>query len=150
MTQGKRTLLGFDYGKRNIGVAVGQEITASASPLVTLKARDGKPDWMEITQLIETWRPDALVVGIPLHMDGTEQDMTVAARRFANQLQGRYHLPVINVDERLTSIEAGHIMRDKDQMTRMGKRNEDATTDQIAAQLILTQYLNELHNHDHK
>ena len=144
MTAGQRTLLGFDYGKRNIGVAVGQEVTASASPLVTLKARDGKPDWTEITQLIETWRPDALVVGVPLNMDGSEQEMTRAARRFANQLQGRYHLPVIDIDERLTSVEAAHIMRDKEHMARLGKQNNDATTDQIAAQLILTQYLNEL------
>ena len=145
MTVGQRTLLGFDYGKRNIGVAVGQEVTASASPLVTLKARDGKPDWTEITHLIETWQPDALVVGVPLNMDGSEQEMTRAARRFANQLQGRYHLPVIDVDERLTTVEAVHIMRDKEHMTRLGKQNDDATTDQIAAQLILTQYLNEPH-----
>lgn len=141
MNPGERTLLGFDYGTKNIGVAVGQEITASATPLTTLKTHHGNPDWSAISKLIATWQPDALVVGIPLNMDGTEQEMTHAARRFANRLRGRYHLPVIGVDERLSSIEAEHIMQDPEQMARIQIQKHTDSIDQIAAQLILTQYL---------
>ena len=71
-----QTLLGFDYGRKRIGVAVGQCVTQSATALATVSARDGKPDWTAITRLLEEWKPDALVVGIPYHMDGSEQDMT--------------------------------------------------------------------------
>ncbi|HHH43023.1 MAG TPA: Holliday junction resolvase RuvX [Gammaproteobacteria bacterium] len=105
----QKTLLGFDYGRRRIGVAVGQQVTGSASALTTVSARDGQPDWPAITRLIEEWKPDALVVGIPYHMDGSEQDMTRAAQRFCRQLEGRYHLPVHPADERLSSwvVETG-------------------------------------------
>src|SRR5210317_2145775 len=99
-----KTLLGFDYGRKRIGVAVGQQVTQSATALTTVSARDGKPDWPAITRLIEEWKPDALVVGIPYHMDGSEQDMTRAAQRFCRQLEGRYRLPVHPADERLSSF----------------------------------------------
>lgn len=127
-----RTLLAFDFGSRKIGVAVGQEITHSARPLTILKTRRNKPDWEGITRLIETWRPDALVVGVPLNMDGTEQDMTHAAKRFANQLQGRYHLPVFHADERLTTKAAEQMAGD----TRVH-------VDALAAQLILETFFSE-------
>ena len=82
-------LLGFDYGVKRIGVAVGQSITGSAQPLKTARARHDKPDWATITDLIRTWQPTCLVVGLPLNMDGTEQDTTVKARRFGRQLAAR-------------------------------------------------------------
>ena len=81
-TTALQTLLGFDYGRKRIGVSVGQQLTQSATALTTVRARDGKPDWPAISHLIKEWKPDALVVGIPYHMDGAEQELTGAARRF--------------------------------------------------------------------
>ncbi|ROR34516.1 Holliday junction resolvase RuvX [Inmirania thermothiophila] len=101
-----RTVLGFDYGRRRIGVAVGQELTGTARALGVVPARRGEPDWERIRRLVAQWRPDLLVVGCPRHMDGSEHEMTRAARRFARRLGGRCRLPVAEVDERLTSAEA--------------------------------------------
>ena len=101
-----KVVLGFDFGMKYIGVAVGQAITHSASPVTTLTAKDGIPNWEELTQLIEKWRPQALVVGIPLNMDDSEQLLTLCARRFSNRLRTRYKLALYEVDERLSSWEA--------------------------------------------
>ena len=104
--QRPQRLLGFDYGTRQIGVAVGQTLTGSAQPLLVLKARDGVPDWRQIAALIDEWKPDALVVGLPLNMDGTPSDMSARAEKFARRLEGRYRLTVHCVDERLSTFEA--------------------------------------------
>jgi len=128
-----QTLLGFDYGHKRIGVAVGQQLTRSATALTTVRARDGKPDWPAIGRLIEEWKPEALVVGIPYHMDGTEQDMTQAARRFCRQLEGRYRLPVYQADERLTSYIV------KSSLPGNGNARQDI--DPLAARLILQDWL---------
>jgi putative Holliday junction resolvase len=128
-----QTLLGFDYGRKRIGVAVGLQLTQSATALATVRAREGKPDWQAISELISEWKPDALVVGIPYHMDGTEQDMTRAARRFCRQLEGRYGLPVHQVDERLTSYVA------EATLTEIGKPKQGI--DPLAARLILQDWL---------
>lgn len=128
-----QTLLGFDYGRRRIGVAVGQRLTRSATPLSTVRARDGKPDWPAVSRLIEEWKPGALVVGIPYHMDGAEQDMTHAARRFCRQLEGRYRLPVHQAEERLSSwvVES-----------RLSAREQASTDiDAMSAQVILQDWL---------
>jgi putative Holliday junction resolvase len=98
--------LGFDFGYRRIGAAVGQLLTKSASPLPTLKASQGVPDWDVIKKLIDEWRPKALVVGLPSCIDGTAQYTTGASRGFARQLRKRFSLPVHLVDERLTTVEA--------------------------------------------
>ncbi len=137
-----RTLLGFDYGMRRIGVAVGQAITRTASPLQTVKAVDGKPDWDTITRLINDWQVDGLVIGLPLNMDGSDQEMTVAARRFCNRLKGRYQLPVFMVDERLSSVAAEEILNNPVSGKRKNTRQQVAVLDQVAAQLILTTYFN--------
>lgn len=145
--KGQRTLLGFDYGKRRIGVAVGQELTATAGPLETVNAIAGKPDWEAITRLINDWRADALVVGLPLNMDDSEQEMTRAARRFANQLKGRYHLPVFMIDERLTSVAAEGMLAEVPgggKRINAGKRRQ--LVDQLAAQVILTSFFNQQAN----
>lgn len=126
-------LLGFDYGTKRIGIAVGQTLTGSARPLTIVRARDGKPDWEAISRLIAEWQPAALVVGLPVHMDGTEHERTARARRFGNQLAGRYNLPVHRVDERLTSYEAEQELR------AQGKGGE--ALDAVAAQLILQSWL---------
>ncbi len=80
-------ILGFDFGTKRIGVAVGQTVTHDATPLTTLAAKQGVPDWHAVKQLVDTWQPKALVVGIPLNMDGTEQRLTTLARGFANALK---------------------------------------------------------------
>lgn len=105
-SSGQRQVLAFDFGVKRIGVAFGQELLGSARPVSLLPARDGIPDWSAISALIEEWRPDQLVVGLPLNMDDTENDMCARARKFGNRLHGRFHLPVAMVDERLTSFEA--------------------------------------------
>jgi len=135
-----RTLLGFDFGTRRVGVAVGQEVTGTARPLTTLRSPNGAVDWTAISRLIEEWRPDALVVGLPLHMDGTEQEMTRAARRFGNRLRGRYNLPVFTVDERLTSDEAERLLGESGESTE-----QKEAVDAVAAQLILQAWLEQQH-----
>lgn len=100
------SVLGFDFGTQSIGVAIGNPITGSASALNALKARDGIPNWDELANLIRQWQPQRLVVGLPLNMDGTEQELTTRARKFAKRLHGRYGLPVDLQDERLTTVDA--------------------------------------------
>jgi putative Holliday junction resolvase len=131
------TLLGFDYGPAKIGVAVGQTMTGTASPLETLRAIQQHPDWDGITRLITAWEPQELVVGLPFNMDDSEAEPADKARRFARQLEGRYHLKVHLVDERLTSKEAKNIL------SRKPKNIEEL--DAIAAQLILETWLSEQH-----
>lgn len=100
-----QVIMGFDFGMKHIGVAVGQSITHTSSPLTTLSATDGIPKWEEIADLIDKWNPQAFIVGLPLNMDGTEQPMTARARRFINRLKTKFDLPVLEVDERLSSWE---------------------------------------------
>ena len=98
-----RTILGFDFGTKSIGAAVGQDLTGTASPLDALRARDGIPDWNEVGKLFAEWKPDLVVVGLPLNMDGTEQLMTFRARKFGNRLRERFRTEVRFQDERLTT-----------------------------------------------
>jgi len=134
-----RTFLGFDFGMKNIGVAVGQELTKTANPLSVIKAREGIPDWDQIKKLLDEWQPQLLVVGLPLNMDGTEQEMTVAARRFGNRLNGRFQLPVEWQDERLTTFEALDQLGIRSKM----QSNKREDVDRISAQLILQSWLNQ-------
>ena len=133
------TVLGFDFGTRNIGVASGQVITRTATALASLRARDGIPDWQHIEALIDQWRPDAVVVGIPLNMDGSESDMSRRARKFGNRIHGRWGLPFYPADERLTSFEA------KEWAGRLGHKGHYGSNpvDAMAAQIILEAWLND-------
>ena len=106
MTDEPRTLIAFDFGEKRIGIAIGQTVTRTATALETVPVRRTKPDWAAIDRIIDAWKPDALVVGLPLNMDGTEQWITALARRFANRLRGRSGLPVHLADERLSTREA--------------------------------------------
>lgn len=99
-------VLGFDFGMKYIGVATGQEITKTATPLKSLKAKDGIPNWDDVAKLISEWSPETLIVGNPLNMDDTSQDITFCAKKFANRLRHKFKLPVHLVDERLTTWEA--------------------------------------------
>lgn len=101
-----RTVLALDFGEKRTGVAVGETLTGSTRPLDTLSTRDGAQDFDAIEQLIKEYQAEALVVGLPLHMDGSEQAITNQVRKFARRLEGRFHLPVHLVDERLSSYEA--------------------------------------------
>ena len=108
---GNRRLLAFDFGTRRIGVASGQEMLGTGQPLAMLPARDGIPDWQQIEALLAEWQPDIVLVGLPLNMDDTENDMCARARKFGKRLHGRYHVTVEMVDERLTSYQAkGEVM----------------------------------------
>ncbi|MGC7589269.1 Holliday junction resolvase RuvX [Bisgaard Taxon 46] len=100
------TVLAFDFGTRSIGCAVGQSITGTAQALPAFKAQDGIPNWDAIEKCLNEWRPDLVVVGLPLNMDGTEQELTARARKFANRLNGRFGVQVELQDERLTTTEA--------------------------------------------
>jgi len=134
-----RTLLGFDFGLKNIGVAVGQELTMTASPLTVIKARDGIPNWDELQQLFDQWNPDLLIVGLPLNMDGTEQKMTARSRKFGNRLNGRFQIPVEWQDERLSTYEALEHLGIHSKL-QANKRDD---VDRISAQLILQSWLNQ-------
>lgn len=121
------TLLAFDFGTRRIGVAVGNTLLRRARPLTVLAGRGG-PDWAGLGELLAHWQPQALVVGVPFHPDGARHDMTDKARRFARQLQGRFHLPVHEVDERYSSVQA------------QGEGASSDTLDAVAAAIILDQF----------
>ena len=99
-------IIGFDFGLRRIGVAIGQTITQTATPEAIVNSKDGKPDWEHITKLFEQWQPTAIVVGLPMRLDGTEQALTQPARKFGQRLSGRYDRPVFYIEEQLSSIEA--------------------------------------------
>ena len=129
MTEEPRTLLAFDFGEKRIGTAIGQTVTGTATPLETIPVRRSRPDWNVIDRLIGAWRPDALVVGLPLNMDGTSQWITGRARRFANRLHARSGLPVHLADERLSTREAWT------RLVESGSRRDGP--DPVAAQVIL-------------
>ena len=123
------SFLAFDYGAKRVGVASGNTLTRTATPMRTIAA-EGEARFAAITALIDEWRPDALVVGVPFHPDGAAHDNTVRARRFARQLHGRFHLVVHEVDERYTTTEA--------------RAQGAADADAASAAIILEQYLRTL------
>jgi putative Holliday junction resolvase len=132
-----RTYLGFDYGTRHIGVAVGGAHSGLAQPAATVSVRGASPDWEALDGLVRDWQPDALVIGLPLNMDGSETRLAPAARRFGNRLSSRYNLPVHLVDERLTSRAARELLGGA---SRQRVRKE---INAIAAQQILQTFLDE-------
>ena len=125
-----RTLMAFDFSERRVGIAVGQNLTATATPVGVVRALAKGPDWQRIGQYIREWQPNLLIVGLPLNMDGTEQTTTEAARRFGRSLSGRFNLPVEWVDERLSTREAN-------ERGRFDERGRDEDNDDLAAQVIL-------------
>jgi putative holliday junction resolvase len=122
------TYLAFDYGLKRVGVATGNSLMRQAQPLRTIAA-EGDARFAQIGKLVEEWRPDALVVGVPFHPDGAEHENTFRARKFGRQLCGRYHLPVHEVDERYSTTEA----------ISGGARDLDAAS----AAILLQQYFND-------
>ena len=132
-------VLGFDYGKKRIGVATGQTITHSATPCKTLNSIDGNPDWPAIKSEIQQWKPQALIVGMPYHTDGSENNMTEAARHFCYELEKRFNLPVIEVNETLSSYEAEEILKENIKINKQNKHE----IDRIAAAIIVQRWLNQ-------
>lgn len=127
------TVLAFDYGTKNIGLAFGQSITGTATELPPLSARDGVPDWKQIGELLEEWRPTLVVVGLPLNMDDSESALAVRARKFANRIHGRFGVQVELFDERLTTFCAKGEARSRGHSGHYGS----APIDSIAARLLL-------------
>lgn len=145
-------VLGFDYGHKNIGVAIGQEISRTASPLVTLQRKDGPP-WNAIEELIKQWQPRAIVIGLPLTAEGEEQPVTLAARQFSktleNKFKKKYSLNFFFHDERYTSQAAESLYsKNQDDSSTYGHRKpkkrrkqQDWNRDAVAAVLILEAWL---------
>ncbi len=131
----EKLLLCFDYGRKRIGVAVGQTLSATARPLETVAVRRNRPDWERIAALIRQWAPHALLVGEPRQPDGTAQEMTAAADKFARQLAGRHKLPIYRTDEYLSSYAA----RQRVKATRH--------LDPVAAQIMLEAWLADRESH---
>jgi len=134
------TYLGFDFGNKKIGTAVGQLTTKTASPLETLRSLDQVPNWEKIGQLINEWQPVGLIVGVSRKADGSDNIITPRMLKFCRQLNGRYNLPVFQVDEALSTFEAKQMLYD-DVHVSASKLWE--VQDQLAAQLILQSWLNE-------
>ncbi|MBI2802458.1 MAG: Holliday junction resolvase RuvX [Gammaproteobacteria bacterium] len=125
------TILGFDHGVKRIGVAVGQTLTRTATPLTTLPAHAGQPDWSAVARLIAEWQPACLVVGMPGTTNGAPHLLAPGVIRFAHRLEGRFKLPIQFIDERLSSHFAA------------SQRSKRVTLDAVAAQLILETWLAE-------
>lgn len=128
------TLLGFDFGTKSIGVAIGQHYR-HRPPLPALKAQDGKPDWNVIEKLLKEWQPEAVIVGLPLNMDGTEQPLT-RARNFANKIHGRFGVKITLHDERLSTVEARAGLFEHGGFRALNKGSVDSTS----AVVILESY----------
>jgi putative holliday junction resolvase len=131
------TFIAFDFGMRKMGVAVGQNITMTATTLDALQMVKGVPNWNAISKLIEQWRPAGFVVGIPLNMDATSQPITSKARQFAAKLQEKFGLPVYEVDERLTTVAA------RQQLFELGgyRALQEISIDSFAAKIILEAWM---------
>ena len=132
MTETLKTVIGFDYGTRWIGVAVGQTLTRQARPLGAIKAGD----WEAIGQVLDEWQPERLIVGLPLNMQGEEQEMSKRAERFGRRLEGRFGIATTCIDERLTTREAYTISVDNGQ-----RKKSKQEIDSLAAALITESWL---------
>ncbi len=134
------TYLGFDFGNKKIGAAVGQLTTGTASPLCTIRSIRQQPDWQILSRLIEEWRPSGLVVGVSRQTDGSDNPITPRMLKFCRQLQGRYRLPVHQIDEALSTFEAKQMLFDE---VGVNAAKLWEVQDQLAAQLILQSWLNQ-------
>ena len=139
MASHHETVMAIDFGLRNIGIAVGNTLSGTAQPLTIIGARDGVPDWAAFSQLLDEWRPQRILVGLPINMDGTQSEMAKRAEKFSEQFEGRFGRAVTLVDERLSSREA------KNNALAAG-HSGDFISDPIdhrAAAIILSTWLND-------
>ena len=137
------TVLAFDFGEKRIGVAVGERLLGQAHPLTTISGEANAERFAAIAALIAEWKPGCLVVGLPVALDGSSHAMTARCTRFANQLRGRFGLPVDYAEERLTSVEAEEKLR----ASGKGGRQVREQIDSLAAQIILQCYFDNVPEH---
>jgi putative Holliday junction resolvase len=134
------TVMAFDFGEKRTGVATGETILRTAHALTTIIAEENEMKFSQIEQLIAEWQPSLLVIGLPTYMDGTPHSMTQLAKKFAQRLEGRFNLPVMMVDERLSSVEAAQNLRE----AGIKASKQKVMIDAVAAQSILQSYFDGL------
>lgn len=134
-------VIGFDYGLKRIGVAMGNTQTGTSEGLATVRAKDGLPDWSVVENLIGRWLPSLLVVGLPLNMDGSEGAMAGKARKFGQLIRRRFDLEVVFVDERLSTVHADELLVASTPPGKSLRRKRLKLRDPLAAELIIRTYL---------
>ena len=137
-------ILAFDYGLKRIGVAIGNSLTATATPLTTMIQTDSGPDWQEVDHIITSWEPESLLLGLPQNDTKSGKILCDKIKKFGRQLQTRYDLPLSYIDESLTSIEAEAALKQARQSGRR-KRIQKTDIDQQAAAIMLRQWFNQQH-----
>ena len=143
-----RRVVGIDFGIKRIGLAIGNTLTRTAQPLAHVSCLGTGPDWNQLDQIIDEWKPELVVVGLPISMSGEETDMSRLARAFAEELEQRCGRPVEFMDERLTSSEADNIIRSNTPEGKKIDKGGSGKRDSIAAQLIVQSYLEDNCAHD--
>ena len=138
--QKEGNVIGFDFGQKRIGVAVGNNISKTAQALITIDSSSNNQKFEAIQKIIEEWQPISIVVGVPFNVDGSEHKVTNLSKKFAKQLEQKYSLPTHLIDERFTSIEANHEIKDK----KIDLKKKKLLIDQIAAKIILQSYLDQI------
>jgi putative holliday junction resolvase len=138
--QKEGNVIGFDFGQKRIGVAVGNNISKTAQALITIDSSSNNQKFEAIQKIIEEWQPISIVVGVPFNVDGSEHKVTNLSKKFAKQLEQKYSLPIHLIDERYTSIEASHEIKDK----KVDLKKKKLLIDQIAAKIILQSYLDQI------
>ena len=128
-------IMGFDFGTKKIGVAIGQMVTATATPISIIRVEKGVPNWFMLEKLINQWKPERLVVGLPLNMDDSHSNMSRRALKFSSELENRFGIAVSNVDERLSTFEARQLYKNG-----RTESSQEELDDKVAA-LILESWL---------
>tara|TARA_Y100000590_G_scaffold296909_2_gene334557 strand:+ start:79 stop:501 length:423 start_codon:yes stop_codon:yes gene_type:complete len=132
MIEESGVVMAFDFGLRNIGIAIGQNITKSASTFYAIKAKEGEPDWMKLDSIVKEWEPSLFIVGDPINMDGTKSEFQKRILKFSNDLKKRYAINIYKMDERLTTKEAKERIKDESNGLQAS-----ANKHSISAQIIL-------------
>ena len=132
MTEESGVVMAFDYGLRNIGIAIGQNITKSASTFYAIKAKEGEPDWIKLDSIVKEWEPTLFIVGDPFNMDGTRSEFQKRISQFSKELKNRYKIRLHMMDERLTTKEATERIK-----TESSALQESANKHSVSAQIIL-------------
>ena len=140
MAKDVNQLLVFDFGLKQIGIATGSRISGLASDLTVVAAKDGTPTWQDIQIIVEEWKPDLCLVGLPINMDGSESQLSQRARKFANQLHGRFGVKTELIDERLSSFEAKQLAQELGHQGDYNKKPVDALAARILAEQWLSQH----------
>ena len=138
--QREGNIIGFDFGQKRIGVAIGNNISKSAQALITIESASNNQKFEAIQKIMDEWQPVSIVVGVPFNVDGSEHKVTNLCKKFAKQLEQKYALPIHLIDERYTSIEASYEIQDK----KIDLKKKKLLIDRIAAKIILQSYLDQI------